>query len=633
MIFKKKYGVMDMGATTEELLYDVDVNRRKNAELNVDGLAFALKANEKAAHTTQELEEQNRETLIAEYTRLRHEEYEMTVLNEAMKMYNVCNDAGVKNINSDLWYGLKKTKGAENTAAGLVPQITSYRGPNATCAISASALTLQINRKINEGCPQGVETSELIANDGKVNIKTASTFAKNPAAQGYVYTGDKTLNELMLDKNCPLNVGDAISLRMKKAYVSRKTGQQRSGCHAMLLTDVTRDDDGNVTSYTLQGNNPTYLATYQRKGNTFVCNNKEGYGNKKVESAILTHKWMENQILAENKYLESLSVAELQAQVLGVQNRVYGEVNPETLKREGGLLGNLAETEKYNLLRGYNKAIGDAYLFENDTLMAENFHLINENTLLMARSYANEKVPDALLGKRAKEVEAPVKLSTIDSPETGETKAKKKNIFQKVGKWFANAAKDTADWCESAYKTVVLGNKTPKNAPIRREGVLIAQKPAAVKSENAASLAAGKVETPLVTVSEERANPIAPLQTPKTQGIAPVTAHGFLEMKENDGFGTKKSMTSSAEMLFSLLLDPEKLIGDFMEKGDLGDVMRKDNGKYQTFFDKLLASYMKQKETLADGEKLAKTKAKVVENVPLAHILSAIRGNGKGGLG
>lgn len=606
-----------MFSTTKDVLKEVNEQRQRNALLNENGLELIMMANQAAAATPQELEAKNKEALLEEYTRLRHEEYEMTVQNEAMKFYNACRDSG--DINSKLWYGLKDTKSASDTAAVLVPELTSYRGPNATCAISASALTLQINRKMNEGCPDGVETKEIISKDGSVNIKTASTFTKTPGAAGYVYTGQKTINELMLSQECPLNAGDAISFRIKAPYTSPRTGQQRSGCHAMVLTDVTRDESGIVTSYTLQGNNPTYLATYQRKGNKFATKGRD-YGNKTVESAILTHRWMDNQISAERECLQSLSVEELQAQVEKTRNRVVGTYNASTKQCEGGLMGELAQTEQYNLKCHYNKDVGVSYKLEHGMLLAENSNLAKDN--LQLRTALNEaegqKLAAEYFGRLSKgatvDLNAVKELKyTAMGREVATPEKKKKNVFQKMGSWATKAAKDTVDWCVGAFNTV-----TGKNKKIQPQidGVKIAGAPtlAAVSPiAKSAHTVAAQPAPELAVTNFVAQNRTAVRETSATKLMEKKektmqTVHDFWEMLP-DTFSndTKDSMSGASLMLSALLKRPEELLDGFVSVGETKNVMQEDWNKFSLMMKLLTGQDMEAAIAQANMENVAKS--------------------------
>lgn len=306
-------------------------------------------------------DEEYKEYLLNTYVKLRENEYKYAVRNETMKVYSLACDAE-KNMslrtshldNLLVWEGYKRYINAAKTeeekerrrqqvadcAIARVPEmggICINGRPNSVlpseglhcCAVTASAVVAQISDEMGYGGDQNL----IIPKYRGVSPGRANNFV----AAAYISTLDsindqiriipdiayppkkKTLNDAVKDGD--LKIGDSFAL------APRDPNAETTG-HAMVLVDVIKDDNGKVTHYTIQGNNPHQLMTID-------ANKKGGRGTSIVTTGVGTNAFMQGKFAMEREDLSNLSIAELERRV--------GEQRKKTER----VIADLGITERY----------------------------------------------------------------------------------------------------------------------------------------------------------------------------------------------------------------------------------------------------------------------------------------------
>lgn len=180
----------------------------------------------------------------------------------------------------------------------------------------------------------------------------------------------ETLREAI--KNGNLNIGDSYSLAQKNTATSSTTG------HAMVVVDIVKDKNGNVTSYTVQGNNPHEFFT-------FGINDKSERAVRRGQAGVRTSVFMEGKIENEKQDLSKLSTAELEAEVV----KQRGETEQ--------VIADLKETETHFVeSKNYNKnaASGFAQGYAKQYAAAKNdvqYNQYKAYKLIEADKVENEK--------------------------------------------------------------------------------------------------------------------------------------------------------------------------------------------------------------------------------------------------
>lgn len=315
--------------------------------------------------------------LLDSYVALRQSEYQYTVRNETMKVYDLaCDGAKCTGLtdNDQVWNGYRAYINSAKTpeekqrrqaqvndcAIGRAPAMGSVcmngtsgivKGKYHCCAITSSAITAQISAKMgydgednlviakyrgdNPGRRNNIVGAPYISHADSIqnNIKVIPEMQRTPVKNK---NQPLTLNQMV--KTGKLGVGDSVSLKMSEG------GNTSTGCHAMVIADITKDDNGNVTSYILQANNNRRFATVN------VNNSKDYFGSRKVVDCIKTNAWANAKIGSEKENLNQLSVAELEAKVV------------EQRGKTESVIGELAATERYNVQKGYYQGYGGGYI-------------------------------------------------------------------------------------------------------------------------------------------------------------------------------------------------------------------------------------------------------------------------------
>lgn len=326
-----------------------------------------------------------KEYLLDSYVSLRQQEYNYMVQNETMKVYNLACDADTKvrfddshHDNLLVWDGYQKYIDAAKTpeerkrreqqvadcAMSRVPQmggmcisnklnpVTPNKGLHC-CAITASAEVAQISGKMGY--------------DGAENLVIAKYRGDRPgrrnnmAGARYIADQDSVQNQIQHNPNIrfqpdnngrPLTLNEAVRTGKLKvgdsfALAPKNPNSETTG-HAMVVADIIRDDKGNITHYTIQGNNPHELLTYG-------INDLSSRAGRLVTAGVGTNAFVEGKFVAERQDLSKLSVEELEAKVV------------EQRGKTEQVIADLGSTEKFNIEHGFytlpsSKGFTDKYV-------------------------------------------------------------------------------------------------------------------------------------------------------------------------------------------------------------------------------------------------------------------------------
>ena len=271
-----------------------------------------------------------REALVAQYQELRRQEFQYVVYNEAMKAYNVSSEANanksrrVENTTGGAWGGYGHATGAQDSSFVYVPDMVKVGDtPNQgeSCAISANALVMKISDEMGYTGKDNliVPKSRLVTNKKGKAIGVSSK--NNLSVAAYIHLQESIPQEYRVsytDKKNKPSLNDAIKQGIVGAgdeisLVTGKATSTTSGCHAMVIVDVQKDENGEVKGYTLQGNNPPCLINVD-------ANNPDYYGKRPLNSAVRVSKWIDDKISAEIP--ADMSSEELSNKVKDTQTRV-----------------------------------------------------------------------------------------------------------------------------------------------------------------------------------------------------------------------------------------------------------------------------------------------------------------------
>ena len=278
-------------------------------------------------------EEEYRRALEMMYLDGRQLEYQYHVQNEAMKAYNVSygenKNAGARVQNGRAWGGYRTNAAARDTCYNYTPEIVNAtaRGANNLhcCAISSTSYTYALSERMGYcGDDNLIVPKSRVVNGhvGRANncyaansihfmdsIPPEYTASIKSAARsgGSVIPENMTLSQGI--QQGLIGVGDEFSIRTGQA-----DGNTTTGCHAMYLVNIERDENGNVVSYTLGGNNPPTLEVV---GATQFASHY--YGSKPLVSVVNTGEWVRDQDLAR---VENMSIEELEQAVANQKGAV-----------------------------------------------------------------------------------------------------------------------------------------------------------------------------------------------------------------------------------------------------------------------------------------------------------------------
>jgi len=329
-----------------------------------------------------------RQALEKQYQELRQKQYEYTLQNEAMKMYNLSRDASVclgnRSENICMWTGYRnyidaapnqaerkrRQEQVNNCAASISRDLAlndwgtrgNYDfGKRASCAITASSILCTTCAQMGYDGDRNSENANLIIPQksprGHVN-SAANMYYDSDSIRAqkidnpnltqtaikdvyHVPANTKSLDEMFQQKPCPFGVGDGISI--VTGVPDEKKGT--TGCHAMTIVDIQKDPSGKVISYTLQANNPAaYDTCYVGKGSK--------WGSKPFRGVVHTQDWMTQKIQDETA---SKSIADLERGIAETKASLVGGTieKDNQCVQVNGVINDLAQTEEYYKNKGY----------------------------------------------------------------------------------------------------------------------------------------------------------------------------------------------------------------------------------------------------------------------------------------
>lgn len=390
-------------------------------------------------------DEEYRTYLLDTYVSLRQTEYEHTVRNETMKVFNLASDAdkkvsitinGKRSTHYDnqlVWDGYQKyinsaktpeerarreqqvadcAMGRASTIGGIC---LSGKPGGATpseylhcCAVTASSVVAQVSGKMGyDGKDNLVVPAYRGARPGRRNnIVAAKNIEQADSVQNHIrinpeirYAPQKPQVRTLSDavKSGDLNIGDSFALGPKNPN-AETTG------HAMVIADIIRDENGNITAYTIQGNNPHQLMT-------LGINDKSGRGGSTVIAGVGTNAFMEGNFVSERQDLSRLSTEELEARVVAQRSQTEQ------------VIADLGTTEKFfvenkfyntsgargfaqNYVSQYNQAMSNQGYqgYKVDQELAQNLQAEIMNDIPVEPIIAKDG-PDVLMGAKAPKLE------------------------------------------------------------------------------------------------------------------------------------------------------------------------------------------------------------------------------------
>ena len=336
-----------------------DMARYRTAELKAD--FCKLKENDF------ESEEAYKSALISQYISLRQKEYEYVVRNEAIKAYIVASEANracgkkIENETEGVWSGYEQYPLSADTCYAKVPELVKIGDTpreGFSCAISANSLVMKISDEMGyTGQDNLIVPKSRVIRDEKGKMLGVSD-ENNLSAASYIHLQDSIPSECRVSysnqakkptltsaiKQGMVGIGDEISIVTGTAQNNTTTG-----CHAMVIVDVQKNEKGEVINYTLQANNPPSLTTIDAGKTSY-------YGEKELYCAVKASQWMQDKTNQEVSM--DMSVQELEAKVAGTKSKV------------GHLVNELHDTEKhyvtekhYNDIRpiGISEGFGERY--------------------------------------------------------------------------------------------------------------------------------------------------------------------------------------------------------------------------------------------------------------------------------
>lgn len=294
-----------------------------------------------------------RQQLIEYYNQLRKLQFQYTVKNEGMKLYN---GIGIsrRNSNDILW--LKPEKQPQciaDTAANRSYELmdranqTHLSSGNPTCAIAANSLSDQICHKmgfdplISGRGTQVTAGSCLASSENTKNIIQEMCNSADPSTNSrgqYIKKLNATSGTRAWVKkgkewvpgNSPAvrkSISDLIEQGiLQPGDAFGHESKTNSGSHAVTLVDVVKDDNGKIVGYTLQACNQTKYKYYDIKA---------GRSLKVTNIAPLSY-YAQSQIDNEAARLKDVNIDELE--------HICQNTQQNTMK----LIQDLYETEEDN---------------------------------------------------------------------------------------------------------------------------------------------------------------------------------------------------------------------------------------------------------------------------------------------
>lgn len=401
-------------------------------------------------------DEAYRAALLKQYEALRQQEYKYIVRNEALKAYNCSCDGKNAGINPNRAWGgyheypqfLKQhTEHRDSAQVQHFPELcTNHQYMNMhknikkdgtvksigayTCAVTATALQMQISDKM------GYE-----GNNNIITRKTNYASATNAAtcvSKEYQISGNgkKTLNQMILSGE--ISVGDEVSTYPKKT-ISDNTVVTASGKHCITIADISRNEKGEIVSFTYQANN---IEAFQEVN----INDNSGQGGRLVWNATKTHVWSKDKIKEECANLNQKTNEEISAEITKARQRT------------NDLVDDLQKTEQYaatHQKRHTNRRTNQNYLADART------------------SYQRELTSRRDAYNDARDKEMVSRVERENAQKEAELKQRELEIIQKEQQY----AKEKAEFLEfHPEKEEVLAQKSKEQA----ERTLTPQEPQAV---------------------------------------------------------------------------------------------------------------------------------------------------------
>lgn len=302
-------------------------------------------------------EEEYRTALLDGYQKLREKEYETTVKDECLKVYNINLDGKKRGISNNVGTctGYQQApelnklvadsaliKSQENASMCLYGNLRPLTITNLnSCALTAASICQKVSNEMDYANDQNLmQVKYRGAKPGlKGNILAAQGLAHSVPSE-YSFTPKTRVSTRELIANGTLNAGDTICVPTGRGATNTSTGY-----HAMTIADVQKDENGNVTGYIMQGSNNNQFSYY-----SINDKNPKLMTNRPLYNAVICHQWIQDKITEEIDNLKNLPTAELEQTLAKTKERTV-----ESIKQ-------LQETEKYNFEKGYNAGYKNNYL-------------------------------------------------------------------------------------------------------------------------------------------------------------------------------------------------------------------------------------------------------------------------------
>lgn len=308
-----------------------------------------------------------RQALLDTYQALRQTEYEYTVLNECTKTYNFIRDARACHYteNSGLFTGYSRYISGNATRTDQYNNCALHRAKDMaytcintelsssnSCSLCATSNLAQISGQMgydgNENlikvklrsAPGSLDwtTNNILTPEGMCRCDSVDVQYCYPTNAKRTITSPqgKCLSDMVREGK--VGVGDAVSLWTGKGATNTSTGY-----HAVTIAAIHRDDNDNITSYTIQSANVCHLQE-------FSVNSRSSFAGMPVCSAVSTHGFINDKINNEVHARQNMSTAELEAEVTRARTQAERVIQ------------NLQQSEEYCAKKGYTGEIQSGYM-------------------------------------------------------------------------------------------------------------------------------------------------------------------------------------------------------------------------------------------------------------------------------
>ena len=346
-----------------------------------------------------------KEALVKQYQAMRQQEFQYVVTDEATKAYMVATEANCRTKsrchNKESWDGYPKNQNqtlVRDSAFHRTKDIAEKSdghvvGANC-CAISSTSLVAQISGEMGYDGEQNLiqpRSRYIPLSNGKKTVGPNN----NPGAASCINRLDSIpKNYRLTPENIPS--GTTLNSAIKDGLV--KAGDEvaivtnpsnsdpnKTGCHAMVVVDIQKNENGQVTSYTLQCNNPPCLKHIDAK-------NPDYYASKPLKCAVKFNDWINDKIKQEAT--TGMTTQQLQAKVAAERKKLNGTI--DDLQKTENIL---ASHKEYMTTHDYNKF--DGYCTYYNTLETKIDHNIAAQQIPQFEE-ANRKREQELAQREAK---------------------------------------------------------------------------------------------------------------------------------------------------------------------------------------------------------------------------------------